>query len=61
MTENEKDRRAEEKMKALEILDREVTQKQNDLASKTEMIRQLIESKDIELEALKVSNQELQQ
>jgi hypothetical protein len=56
MTENEKDRRADEKMKELEVMDREVTDKQNDLASKTEMIRQLIDSKDIELEGLKVSN-----
>ena len=59
MTENEKDKAAELKQRDLDEQDKEVTDKQNDLASKTEMIRQLIESKDIELEALKVTNAEL--
>jgi len=46
LTENEKDKACVDKKAELEVLDQEVTDKQNQLASKTEMIRQLIEGKD---------------
>lgn len=60
-TENEKDSAATQKQLLIEQQERDLKENERELASKTEMIKKLIESKDQEIYELQTLNSELMQ